>query len=167
MGAVIAQLVLLDQLRDTTDVTFDIWSYQLTTQLVMSLSVVMVCIPYMRSVIMGLESGMFQTGAFHLGNLRTSKSTDHNSPSGTGSKSTGTTPLVVPSGGRIHGECQIFAGTDTRDGEAPLGQTTSVAEATIPRENWDMESQSSQAKIIKTTREWAVDYDGRKDGESA
>ena len=132
----------------------------------MSLSVVTVCVPYMRGVLMGFESGMFQTGTFHLDNLGTSKPTDHNSPPGAGSKGTATTPSVIPSGSRIHGEGQVFAGSDTRNGQMPLGQSTSVAEATAPGEDWDTESQSSQAQIIKTTREWAVDYHGRKDGDS-
>ena len=166
VAVVIVQLVLLERLRDTRDVTFDIWSYQLTTQFVMSLSIVMVCVPYIRGVLVGFESGMFQTGTFRLGNLGTAKPTDHDSPPGAGSKDTATAPSVVPSDSRMQGECRVYTGTDTRNGEMPLGQSTSVAEATTPREDWDTESQSSQAQIIKTTRGWAVDYDGRKDGDS-
>lgn len=113
---------------------------------------------------MGFESGMFQTGAFRLDNLGTSKSANQDSAPGTVSNNTTTIPSAVPNGNRIHGDCQVFAGTtNTRDGNVPLGQTTSVAEAITPREEWDAESQSSQVKIIKTTREWVVAYDGGKD----
>lgn len=106
---------------------------------------------------MGFESGMFQTGAFRLDNLGTAKTSRHSTSAAGTIKTTATVPSVLPSGSRIHEDCHIFAGTDARDGQLPLGQTTTVAEATTPKEDWDMESQSSQANIIKTTREWAVD----------
>ena len=167
MGAAIAQLILLDQLRDTTDMTFDVWSYQLATQFVMSLSVITVCIPYMRNVLMGFESGMFQTGAFRLDNLGTSKTTNHDSPPGAGSEAIATTNSAPHTSSHRRGECHIFTGMDTREAEQPLGQIASVAEATMPRDDWDEESHSSRAKIIKTTREWAVEYDSRRDNGGA
>ena len=167
MGAVIAQLILLDQLRDTNDVTFDSWSYQLATQFVMSLSIITVCIPYMRNVLMGFESGMFQTGTFRLDNLGSSKATNQNSPPGAGTKATETITSAPHTGSHMGEDCRIFTGADSRDGEQPLGQITSTVEATTPRENWDAESQSSQAKIIKTTRGWAIDYDSRNDSGDA
>ena len=162
----IAQLILLSQLRGTIDVTFDSWSYQLASQFVMSLSIISVCIPYMRNVLMGFESGMFQTGTFRLDNLGTSKSTKHDNLAGTGSTATAVTASAPHDGSHTRDESHVFAGTDVRDGAQPFGQVTTTAEATTPKDDWDQESQSSQAKIIKTTRGWAVDYDG-KDGRGA
>jgi hypothetical protein len=70
IGAVVAQLALLIRHRKTQDITFDIWSYYLAAQFVQSLSVITACVPYIKNLLLGVESGMFQTGHFELSTLR-------------------------------------------------------------------------------------------------
>lgn len=157
IGAAIAQVVLLDRLENTNDITFDIWSYHLTTQFVVSLSIITVCIPYVRNVLLGFESGMFQTGGFRLGKLMPAKnSKPDGSPDGA-PKDDGT-----DEGSTLDGT-KVYAGIKPGVDGVQFESNRAVAEATSPDEQWDDGSESSQAQIIRTTREWTVDYDNRMD----
>ena len=64
--ATAVQVQQLQQLRTTLDFTFDSWKYFLSTQFVQNLSLITVCLPYIKSLLLGLESGFFQTGNFRL-----------------------------------------------------------------------------------------------------
>lgn len=66
IGPIIAQLTQLNGLRSTTDITFDSWPYYISNQLVLNLSVLTVCVPSIKNFLISLESGMIQTGDFHL-----------------------------------------------------------------------------------------------------
>lgn len=78
MGAIIAQLTLLIQQRDTSDATFDTWSYCVSAQFVQTLSIITAFVPYIMNELLGVGSGMFETGHFGLG-----LATLHKSPQGT------------------------------------------------------------------------------------
>ncbi|KAL8814862.1 MAG: hypothetical protein Q9223_005954 [Gallowayella weberi] len=56
---------------------------------------------------------------------------------------------------------QVFAGQAPQIQNMQFEGNRAVAEAISPDEYWDTGSQSSQANIIRTTREWIVDYDDR------
>lgn len=86
IGAVIAQLDLLNKLRDSKDITFDSWSYEISTQFVQNLSVITVCIPYVRNVLVELESGLLQRGAFHLHGTATRNTTTHTNATSKGTE---------------------------------------------------------------------------------
>lgn len=85
IGAVIAQLIQLEQLRTTKDNTFDYWRYCLSTQIVQCLSVVTVCTPSIKNFLISIESGMIQTGHFQLRSTPilsdSSPSSSHGQPS--------------------------------------------------------------------------------------
>ncbi|KAI0874237.1 hypothetical protein GGS24DRAFT_516800 [Hypoxylon argillaceum] len=49
-----------------SDLTFYSWKYLLVTVFVQGLSIITVCIPYIRNLLLGMESGMIQTGHFRL-----------------------------------------------------------------------------------------------------
>lgn len=66
IGPIIAQLTQLTGLRSATDITFDSWPYYISNQLVLNLSVLTVCVPSIKNFLISLESGMIQTGNFHL-----------------------------------------------------------------------------------------------------
>ena len=70
IGSSIAQLVLIQRYWTASDPTLAAWSPSIAAQFTQCLSVVTACIPYIRSVLVGMESGMFQTGHFHLDTLR-------------------------------------------------------------------------------------------------
>ena len=158
IGAVIAQLRLLHEIRGSRDITFDSWSYIISTQFVQNLSVVTVCIPYVRNVLVGLESGMLQTGAFHLHKL-----------SATTTENTGCHPSATSK--RHHKKATSEQSEDTENPQlsraikgvhrSDIGpfhaNNTAVVEANTPTDEWESESQSSRAKIIKQTTEWRID----------
>ncbi|KAI1194863.1 hypothetical protein F5X97DRAFT_346272 [Nemania serpens] len=48
------------------DITFQSWRYLLVVVLVQGLSIITACIPYIRNLLIGMESGMIQTGHFRL-----------------------------------------------------------------------------------------------------
>ncbi|TGJ88084.1 hypothetical protein E0Z10_g641 [Xylaria hypoxylon] len=48
------------------DVTFYAWKYLLAIVFVQGLSIITVCIPYIRNLLLGMESGMIQTGHVRL-----------------------------------------------------------------------------------------------------
>ncbi|KAI9702963.1 MAG: hypothetical protein M1836_008177 [Candelina mexicana] len=151
IGATIAQLIMLDHLNKAQDITLNAWSYQVVTQLVVSLSIITVCIPYMRSALMGFESGMFQTGDFHLkrvggGRILGVDGIEDDSHHAA-------IRLNNSKPGHSTEGSHIYAGGSPSAVDAPYEQSTSATLATTPDEHWDSRSQSSQAWIIRTTRE--------------
>ncbi|KAI1445803.1 hypothetical protein F5Y02DRAFT_426403 [Annulohypoxylon stygium] len=67
IGAFAAQFYEAQSLKlHHLDRTFYTWKYLLTVVFVQALSIITVCIPYMRNLLLGMESGMIQTGHFRL-----------------------------------------------------------------------------------------------------
>ncbi|KAJ8128325.1 hypothetical protein O1611_g5308 [Lasiodiplodia mahajangana] len=67
VGTFVVQLYQAQSLRmQLYDQTFHAWKYLLATVFVQGLSIITVCIPYIRSLLLGMESGMIQTGHFRL-----------------------------------------------------------------------------------------------------
>lgn len=146
-----AQLVLVQRLRDKRDTTLEIWSYQLATQVAMSLSVITACVPYVRNVLIGFESKMFQTGDFSLKRLAGPKGLGKGRSRDGGTKLSTITPAsrsTKPS--RVREDANVYAGEGSRLGQTTCQANTAIAAATTPDELWDVESQSSQAHIIRT-----------------
>lgn len=163
MGAIIAQLILLIQQRDTNDATLDTWSYYLSAQFVQSLSVITACVPYIKNVLLGVESGMFQTGHFGLATMHKSprRTQEHGSSAARSRKEAGT----GTSGLRSHQSPDPIShdlranGTRTPQTNPFSADNTATAESVTPVEDWDGDSLSSRVNIIKETREWHVDYE--------
>ena len=165
IGAAMAQLVLVHQLRDKRDTTFEFWSYQLATQIAMSLSVITACVPHIRDVLVGFESGMFQTGDFSLKRLAGSNVLGKGKKGDGDSKNTTTTAPSRSTStklSRVRQDERVYAGEGLRLGQTPYQANTTIAAATTPDELWDVESQSSQARIIRTTMEWTVKHTGEE-----
>ncbi|MCJ1249816.1 hypothetical protein MMC30_007042 [Trapelia coarctata] len=77
VGAVIAQLILLNRLSTTNDFTFESWPYYLSMQVAQNLSVITACIPYIKNFMLGLESGMIRVDdQERRRKMSTSKNTD-------------------------------------------------------------------------------------------
>ncbi|KAI0168941.1 hypothetical protein GGR52DRAFT_497692 [Hypoxylon sp. FL1284] len=67
MGAFIAQIIEARALKsERVDRTFQSWKFLITMIFVQGLSIITVCIPYIRNLLVGMESGMIQTGHFRL-----------------------------------------------------------------------------------------------------
>lgn len=161
IGAIIAQLVLLTQQRGTRDVTLNTWSYYLSTQFVQSLSIITACIPYIKNVLLGLESGMFQTGHFGLATLH--KSPQRTQEHGSSVARSGKENATGSSGLRSHQSPDGISHEFGAGGIPPMNpftaKNTATAEPVSPVEEWDRDSESSRANIIRETREWHVGYE--------
>ena len=168
MGAIVAQLALLVQQRHSSDSTLDTWSYYLSTQFVQSLSVITACIPYIKNVLLGVESGMFQTGHFGLATLQKSpqRTQEQDSSAARSAKASAIgTPRL-----RSHQSPDISSHdvvTNRTPQSNPFsGDNTATAETVAPVEEWDADSQSSRANIIRETREWHVDYEAWRNNDN-
>lgn len=170
IGPIIAQLTQLTGLRSTTDITFDSWPYYISNQLVLNLSVLTVCVPSIKNFLISLESGMIQTGDFHL---RKTGTTSANSGSiNPTSSSNNTHPNLPPRALTIKSNSLSengFAPSGSGGGKQPSDDSHSINEDTVglvlpPAESssgekpeWDDGSLASKRKIVRTT-EWRVDY---------
>jgi len=146
VGTIIVQLVFLNRIQTTGDVTFEGWPYYLCTQLVQNLSVIAVCIPYLKNFLLGLESGMFQTSDFQL---RKASHTPENSYGRLGSALTGRRPIDT----YVQNRSENFGEAENLAIGPPNAQNTTAAESPAGVASWDGQSQSSQTKIIKRTTE--------------
>ena len=161
IGAIIAQLTLLAQHRNTSDVTLDTWSCYLSAQFVQSLSVITACVPYIKNALLGVESGMFQTGHFGLATLH--KSPQRTEEHGSSAAKSGKENATGTSGLRSHqspdGISHKTVANVTPHINPFSAENTATAESVTPVEEWDGDSQSSRAHIIRETREWYVGYE--------
>lgn len=162
IGAIIAQLTLLIRQRGTSDATLDTWSYYLSMQFVQTFSVITACVPYIKNVLLGVESGMFQTGHFGLATLH--KSPQRTQEHGSSAPTSGIQNAVGLSRLGSHQSRDPISRdvlkdeTSTNNPFSP--ENTATAESVTPVEEWDGGSQSSRTNIIRETREWYIDYEG-------
>ena len=127
-----------------------------------NLSVITACVPYIKNVLLGVESGMFQTGRFRLATLRkNSQRTQEYGLSGARSgKETVAEPSALCSRPMLEGISHDNVANGAPQKNPFSAENTATAESVTPIEEWDGGSQSSRAKIIRETREWYVDYEG-------
>lgn len=161
IGSIIAQLTILNKKRDTNDATLDTWSYQLSAQFVQNLSVITACVPYIKNVLVGVESGMFQTGRFRLATFRknSQRNQEYDLSGARSGKETVAESSAVPSRQMPEEISHHNVANETPQKNPFSAENTATAESVTPTEEWDGGSQSSRAKIIRETREWYVDYE--------
>ena len=124
-----------------------------------SLSIVTACVPYIKSVLLGIESGMFQTGHLNLTTLRKDPIRYPKSrPSTKGPRK------VVDTDNSTVAALQLARRVSQDDGSIAAAQgdpfpaqSITTVEPVSPEEEWDENSQSSQTNIIKHTRGWQVE----------
>ena len=159
VGAILAQLIELNRLRSSRDITYDSWPYSLCTQFVQNLSVITVCIPYIKNALIGLESGMLQTGDFHLRRPSAISTLKNKSNPSSGSKDQRT---VVASYNDSQSAQRHSLELNTITEHNPFPANCKVVTKSSRENNaWDEESQSSQTGIIKKTTEWRIDHTTR------
>ncbi|KAL8704096.1 MAG: hypothetical protein Q9201_002730 [Fulgogasparrea decipioides] len=159
IGAAVAQLTLLTKRPIAQDQTFFSWPYYLSTQIVQSLSIITACIPYIKNVLIELESGKFQTGHFNLEILRRKTPRKQSPPSSTRNPNPNPRTEAHVAAGHTHDEVAHRNVVD----EAPYmiphsAQSTANARSLSQSERWDEESHSSQTHFIKQTRGWDVGF---------
>lgn len=170
IGPIIAQVIQLNGLRSTTDITFDSWPYYISNQLVLNLSLLTVCVPSIKNFLIGLESGMIQTGDFRLRKSGTTTAAS-NSTNPTSSSNNNhpnlrlhtlanvnnedASPVVVADGEPPHDRRSING--DTVGSRLPSdASTVASVESSSENPNWG-DSPSSESKIVRTT-EWRVEF---------
>ena len=62
MAAIICQLVYLNRIENSNDLTFDIWRVTVCIQVIQSLSIIASCVFYMKPFLDSLETGFVQVG---------------------------------------------------------------------------------------------------------
>ncbi|KAL8825273.1 MAG: hypothetical protein Q9191_004512 [Dirinaria sp. TL-2023a] len=160
IGAIGAQLSQLSTLDDPMDLTHTSWRFYLCTKFVQDLSIITACIPYIRYILVGLESGMMQTGDFHLHKTTPAASSDQGSHSRSGGSHYGPTATTRARAADSIRRKNLEAenALSYRPGGLIVENTTRV-EAFPPNEEiWERESQSSRADMITKTRGWKVEY---------
>lgn len=162
IGPIIAQLFQLNGLRSTTDITFDSWPYYISNQLVLNLSVLTVCVSSIKNFLIGLESGMIQTGDFHLRKIGTASvesSQNNNSnlnPHALASHNNEDASPGVTDGEPLHDRLSLDE--DTVGLQLPShASTVASVESSNKNPNWDNSSPSREREIVRT-REWRVEY---------
>ena len=152
-------MVKLHQLRDSRDITFDSWAYCLCIQFVQDLSVITVCIPYIKNALAGLESGMLQTGDFRLQRpSKLSSSQKSRSLAQSGSSREQRTFVSSQQDGKSAKRRSFELNPMGLSDPKPFGPpNTVVIESSTG--GGDQSSQSSQTRIIKKTTEWRIDRD--------
>ena len=159
VGAIGAQLSQLSKLGDAMDLTHSSWPFYLSTEFVQDLSIITACIPYIRNIIVGLESGMMQTGHFHLHKTTPVVSTDQGShtPTEGSHDRSGPTTRTRDNDSIRRKNLEAENALSSRPGGLLVTHTTRV-EAPPNKEIWDSESQSSRRDMITKTSGWNVQY---------
>ena len=125
-----------------------------------NLSVITACVPYIKNVLLGVESGMFQTGRFRLATLR--KNSQRNQEYDLSGARSGKETVAAPSAlctRQVPERISHNVADETPQKNPFSAENTATAESVTPTEEWDGASQSSRAKIIRETREWYVNYE--------
>ncbi|MCJ1435566.1 hypothetical protein MMC27_004940 [Xylographa pallens] len=154
VGTIVVQLIFLNRIRTSIDITFEGWPYYLCTQLVQNLSIIAVCIPYLKGFLLGLESGMFRTGDFQL--HKASNTPENSDGYRLRSALKGRYSMRTPN--RNNDTSLSNRSINCRETEdfaiGPLdARNATIDESSAGVANWDRGSQSSQIKIIKKTSE--------------
>lgn len=154
------QLGFNGRAHGSTDPTLDLWLPALCTQFVQNLSIVTACVPYLKPFYLGLESGMFRTddfrrhgliGAYGYGDDESAKASGRRGPQKESAKST-----------TSHGLRRLDVQTTSASTQLNPDNVAAVeAGSGVKAADWDQESQTSQSRIIKQTRTWAVDFESQ------
>lgn len=164
MAAIILQMVLINRSKDTTDFSFDYWPTTLTTTVVQSFGIITACVPYLKPFLESLDSGMIRTDDMR----RRHGTATYQSSS---SKSNG---LPRTAGFRLKGNSRLTSGSKKKEEVhelQPLSLDPNLAGGNVAyitsqvndenKRDWDLESQSSRAKIITQTTTWGVVTSGK------
>lgn len=144
IAATIVRLVYLYQRSNPRDSTLTNWTIVLCAQAIQNLSIITACVPYLKPFLESLESGMIRSDNVRRhGDTTTSESggDDSHKLSSLFPKKKKSEPTLT-------------------DGVSTLRSTTSDVVITSggqgEAQDWDMGSQRSSSRIIKTTRTWVV-----------
>ena len=154
VGGILTQMVFANRLSGTTDISFDLWPTVLCTQTVLTFNLVTASIPYLRPFLESLESGMLRSDDLRRRGLDDSYGS---SMSGSRKRSIFTLKGSDPVG-------NVVPAIALR----PLNGTKHTA--TVETEPWrgdDVQSTSSQTRIINHTTTWEVNSEPMRASSSS
>jgi len=153
IAATIAEIVLLLDVLDTADPTFEYWLPSVFAGLVQSLSIITSCLPYLKPFLESFQSGMIRSDDFQrtTGALYGSGGSQSagKRPSGRGWRKVTPSP---PSSGNQHELMNISA----LDKDANVISIRANRPLANDQNNMDSHSQGSRSRIITRTMEWTV-----------
>ncbi|KAL8730062.1 MAG: hypothetical protein Q9181_004793 [Wetmoreana brouardii] len=146
---------LLNQSTRSRDITFDLWRVVLLGEVVLALSLLTACIPYLKPLMQALEIGMIRAGggaasdghAFGYGHRSTSHSRKYGALSRLSNK---------PSRAQLSGVRMDSLGFAGEKDDQYAKQTATVSAGGHARADSDEYSQTSQSRIIRKTVGWSV-----------
>ena len=143
IGGILTQMVFANRLSETTDISFGVWPTILCTQTVLVFNLITASVPYLRPFLESLESGMLRSD-----DLRRRGMDD---AYGSSSSSSRKKSIFTRKGSDTVGN--VVPAITLR----PLNGTKHTA--TVETEPWrgdDVQSTSSQTRIINHTTTWEV-----------
>ena len=161
IAAVICQIVFLNRIKSSSDLTFQIWPVTLCAQLVQCLSIFATCLVYLRPFLDSLETGFIQVGDLkrqHVPGFGYNPEEGSKGPKETRSGLTFSS-LKSKISRSQHQNADIELQDNTRAGVSP-GDT---ANAEAEHHDWDANSQS---RILRTTT-WTVEERDRENSPVA
>jgi len=143
----VIQIFLLNKASTSHSPTIDLWPFVIGTQIVQCISFVTACIPYLKPFLKSLESGLFRVDDQH------GFGTTLSSHKQVGLSSTGKTSFSVKTENTPAPTLELDTFRSTQ-----LHYTASTA-TQDGSHGWDQQSQTSQSRMIKETRGWAVNLE--------
>ncbi|KAI0412116.1 hypothetical protein F5X98DRAFT_382917 [Xylaria grammica] len=136
IAALIWQIVESRNISDRQDPTFLYWTFAISTSVTQNLAVVVACIPYLKPFLDSLESGLIRSDDIRRRGNLAGKSTSSN----------------------YHNQTDETASSHAMQdlGPSETGATVSVVVGNEQRDDWEGESHSSEANLIKQVRTWGV-----------
>ena len=158
VAATITHLEWLKIISGGQDATFDLWLPTLAVQVIQNLSIITACIPYLKPFLESLETGMLgsddhrrhRLSAAYPDTNETVTSSESVSLKHSLAKIFRGSPKVSKTSTPI--SLQIAAGSPQQRVAVWAGDSNNDVSP------WDAESQGSQAKIIRQTRTWTVEW---------
>ncbi|OKL56626.1 hypothetical protein UA08_08216 [Talaromyces atroroseus] len=155
IGAIIAQTVLLNRAFKSSDLTHATWAATIATQTTLCLSILTACSAQFKPFLDSLQSSGMRLDALTThshGQSHKFHNYAYHSGSHMGSKIVSINLRGLTSRGKIH----------AHNSHGPHVQTVVTADP-MNSPDWDGASQTSQSRIIRETRTWAVTEERHED----
>ncbi|KAJ8061629.1 hypothetical protein OCU04_009436 [Sclerotinia nivalis] len=163
VGALIGETVLLHRAEHSQDLIINAWTSTIASQVVLSLSFIVPCLPYLKPSLESLDSGIleneFYEESHRIGQLTTRSKTN----------ATGDSSFTLQ---RLGGRNKLSTKISSRSYNVTSGKErlpsddVTIAYKGIKRSNMSVGSNASQSKMIKvrTSLDWEVEREHGHEG---
>ncbi|KAF7854782.1 hypothetical protein EAF04_010350 [Stromatinia cepivora] len=163
VGALIGETVLLHKVEHSRDLILNAWTSTIASQVVLSLSFIIPCLPYLKPFLESLDSGILGN-EFYEESHRIGQSTTRSKTNATGDSS-----FTLQ---RLGGRSKLSTKISSRSYDVTLGKERLPSDDVttpykgIKRSNMSVGSNASQSKMIKvrTSLDWEVEREHDHEG---